>query len=430
MPNVPTTAPSSTPTAAAAAALHQPLVLPNGQTLKNRLAKAAMEEALAEPGQLPGTGSQALYRRWSEGGAGLLITGNVMVAPDALTGPGGLVLEAGTPLAPYRAWAQAAQAGGARVWMQINHPGRQVFAALGNPGYAPSEVPLEMGKHGKLFAPVRALTEAQIAEIVRRFADTARAARDAGFDGVQVHAAHGYLLSQFLSPLANRRTDGYGGPIAHRARLLVEIVRAVKAVAGPAFAVGVKLNSADFQRGGFDESDARAVVEMLNAEGIDLLELSGGSYESPAMQGRTADGRTLAREAYFLEFAQDLARHARMPVMTTGGIRRRAVAQQVLAGGIAVVGLGTALAYAPDLPQRWIAAEAVAEPVPVTWKNKTLGSLATMALARRQLRRMASGLAPSRRLSPLVTFVLDQWRASRLTRRYRAWREGGLQAQR
>ncbi len=407
---------------AASSALHLPLVLPNGQTLKNRIAKAAMEETLAEPGQLPGASSETLYRRWAEGGAGLLITGNVMVAPDALTSPGGLVLEAGTPLAPFRAWARAAQTGGAKVWMQINHPGRQVFAALGNPGYAPSEVALEMGKHGKLFAPVRALTGPEIAAIVRRFGDTARAAREAGFDGVQVHAAHGYLLSQFLSPLANRREDGYGGPIAHRARLLIEVVRAVKAAGGPGFALSVKLNSADFQRGGFDEADARAVVEMLNAEGIDLIELSGGSYESPAMQGRTADGRTLAREAYFLEFAQDLARHARMPVMTTGGIRRRAVAERVLAGGIAVVGLGTALAYEPDLPARWISAEAVAEPVTVTWKNKVLGALATMALARRQLARMASGASPSRRVSPLVTLVLDQWRASRLTKRYLRWR--------
>lgn len=407
-------------------ALHDPLVLPNGQTLKNRIAKAAMEEALAEPGQLPGVGSQQLYRRWAEGGAGLLITGNVMVAPDALTGPGGLVLEAGTPLAPYQAWARAAHtahAGGARIWMQINHPGRQVFAALGNPGFAPSEVALDMGKHGKLFAPVRALTGAEIAAIVRRFADTARAAREAGFDGVQIHAAHGYLLSQFLSPLANRREDGYGGPIAHRARLLIEVVRAVKAVAGRDFAVAVKLNSADFQRGGFDEADARAVIGLLNAEGIDLLELSGGSYESPAMQGRTADGRTLGREAYFLEFAQDLARLALMPVMTTGGIRRRAIAQQVLASGVAVVGLGTALAYAPDLPARWTTAEAVAEPIAVNWKNKAIGSLATMALARRQLRRMAAGIAPTRHVSPFVTLVLDQWRASRLTRRYLRWRQ-------
>lgn len=408
--------------------LFDPVTLPGGQTLKNRIAKAAMEEALAEPGQVPGRGSQVLYRRWAEGGAGLLITGNVMVAPDALTGPGGLVLEAATPRAPYQAWAAAAHAGGARIWMQINHPGRQVFAALGNPGYAPSEVALQMGRHGKLFAPVRALTLHEIRAIVQRFADTARAAHEAGFDGVQVHAAHGYLLSQFLSPNVNRRTDDYGGPIAHRARLLVEVVRAVKAAVPPGFAVAVKLNSADFQRGGFSEDDARAVVEMLNHEAIDLLEISGGSYESPAMQGRTADGRTLAREAYFLEFAQGLAAVARMPLMTTGGIRRRAVAEQVLASGMTLVGLGTALAYEPDLPRRWAQAESVARPVAVNWKSKALGSAATMATVRRQLHRIAAGRRPSSRVWPATSLLLDQLNARCLTRRYLAWRRGEASA--
>ena len=408
--------------------LFDPVTLPGGQILKNRIAKAAMEEGLAEPGQLPGAATELLYRRWAQGGAGLLITGNVMVAADALTGPGGLVLEADTPLAPFRAWADAVHAGGAKVWMQINHPGRQVFAALGNPGYAPSEVALQMGKHGKLFAPVKALSLAQIQDIVRRFAETARAAQQAGFDGVQIHAVHGYLLSQFLSPLANRRTDAYGGGIAQRARLLLEVVRAVKAIVAPGFAVAVKLNSADFQRGGFSEDDARAVVEMLNAEDIDLLELSGGSYESPAMQGRTADGRTLAREAYFLEFAQGLAQAARMPLMTTGGVRRREIAERVVASGMALVGLGTALAYEPDLPRRWQREEAVAEPVAVTWKDKALASLATIATVRRQLHRMGAGRAPSNRVSPLISLVMDQLGARRLTRRYRAWRQAAALA--
>jgi len=402
--------------------LFDAVTLPGGQTLKNRLAKAAMEEGLAEPGQLPGRSSRVLYRRWAEGGAGLLITGNVMVAADALTGPGGLVLEAGTPRAPYEAWAEAAHAGGARIWMQINHPGRQVFAALGNPGYAPSEVALQMGKHGKLFAPVRALNLEEIRAIVQRFADTARAAQEAGFDGVQIHAAHGYLLSQFLSPLANRRGDAYGGAIEARARLLIEVVRAVKAAVSPGFAVAVKLNSADFQRGGFSEHDARAVVQMLNGEEIDLLELSGGSYESPAMQGRTADGRTLAREAYFLEFAQALAKVARMPVMTTGGIRSRAVAERVLGGGMTLVGLGTALAYAPDLPRRWQEGEAVAEPVAVNWQNKALASLATMATVRRQLHRMGAGRAPTGAVWPLASLLIDRLKARRLTKRYREGR--------
>lgn len=402
--------------------LFQTLTLPNGQTLKNRIAKAAMEEALAEPGQVPGLPNQRLYRAWAEGGAGLLITGNVMVAPDALTGPGGLVLTRDTPLAPYQAWAAAAHAGGARIWMQINHPGRQVFKALGNPGWAPSEVPLQLGKHGAMFAPVKALSEAQILAIVQQFADTARAAAAAGFDGVQVHAAHGYLISQFLSPLSNQRPDGWGGDLAGRARLLLQVLRAVKAAVPSGFAVAVKLNSADFQRGGFSEEDARGVLGLLNDEGIDLLELSGGSYESPAMQGRTADGRTLAREAYFLQFAQALAADARMPLMTTGGIGRRAVAEAVLQAGIAVVGMGTALAMAPDLPRRWQREEAVAPRPVVAWRDKAIASLATMAVVRRQLHRLSAGKAPRPGFSPLVSLLQDRFKMARLTRRYRAWR--------
>jgi 2,4-dienoyl-CoA reductase-like NADH-dependent reductase (Old Yellow Enzyme family) len=167
---------------------------------------------------------------------------------------------------------------------------------------------------------------------------------------VQIHAAHGYLISQFLSPLTNRRADGWGGSLVNRARLLLAVVGAVRSRVSAGFSVSVKLNSADFQRGGFSEDDAKQVVLLLNELAVDLIELSGGSCESPAMQGRTADGRTLAREAYFLEFAKDLAAIARMPVMTTGGIARKAVAEQVLASGVAVAGIATALAEVPDLP--------------------------------------------------------------------------------
>ncbi|MBH9551429.1 NADH:flavin oxidoreductase/NADH oxidase family protein [Inhella gelatinilytica] len=403
--------------------LFSPLILPNGQTLKNRLVKAAMEESLAQDGQLPGQGMHRLYRTWAEGGVGLQITGNVMVAADAMTTPGGVVLQAGTPLAPFKAWADAAHSQGARVWMQISHPGRQVMAALGNPGWAPSEVPLKLGQHSKLFAQPKALDVAQIQVIVQQFAQTAAQAEAAGFDGVQIHAAHGYLISQFLSPLANQRSDAYGGAIENRARLLLEVVRAVRAAVRPGFAVGVKLNSADFQRGGFSEADAQAVVGLLNAESIDLLELSGGSYESPAMQGRTADGRTLAREAYFLEFAKDLAAVAQMPVMTTGGVRRREVAQQVVDSGIAAVGLATALAMDPQLPARWARGDLTVPPLPIVpWRNKALVSLTTMAMVRRQMHRLAAGWRPKARLSPWFTLVCDRWQGKRQAQRYRGWR--------
>ena len=402
--------------------LFTPLTLPNGAIVPNRLGKAAMEETLADAGQLPGPAIHRLYRRWAEGGTGLLITGNVMVDRRALTGPGTIALESDTPLAPFAAWAQAARARGAQAWMQINHPGRQVMANMGGLAWAPSAVALDLGKHSKLFAQPVAMADADIADVIERFAATAHAAERAGFTGVQIHAAHGYLISQFLSPLTNRRDDAWGGSLAKRARLLIEVVRAVRARVAPGFCVAVKLNSADFQRGGFSEIEARQVLAMLNGERVDLVELSGGSYESPAMQGRTADGRTLAREAYFLEFARDLAQVATMPLMTTGGIARRAIAEQVLKSGVAIVGMATALAAVPELPREWQAGrEPLANMPAVAWKDKVLASLAQMALVRRRMHALGKGGGALSAYSPLVTLVLDQLRGVRLTRRYRAW---------
>jgi len=403
--------------------LFEPLHLPNGAILPNRLAKAAMEENMAEAGQLPGAALYQLYQAWAAGGTGLIITGNVMVDSRALTGPGAVVLERGTPLESFRTWAASATRHGAQLWMQISHPGRQILAAMGEEAWAPSGVALDLGKHSKMFPMPKAMSEAEIAETIARFADTAQLAEQAGFTGVEIHAAHGYLLSQFLSPLTNQRQDRWGGSLANRARLLLEVVRAVRARVSPGFCMAVKLNSADFQRGGFSEGDAREVILALNGEKVDLIELSGGSYESPAMQGNTADGRTLAREAYFLEFAKELAAIARMPLMTTGGIRRRAVAEQVVASGVAVAGLATALALIPDLPARWRTGEdAVAEAQTVTWKDKALVALATMALVKRRLRALGSGRMRLAQYSPVFTLLADQLRVLRLTRRYRRWR--------
>ena len=373
-------------------------------------------------GQLPGDTLTGLYRSWAKGGVGLIITGNVMVDGRAMTGPGGVVLQQGTPLEPFKRWAKAAQEGGAQVWMQLNHPGRQVFASMGGNCWAPSAVALDMGKHSHLFGTPKAMDEADIAELIERFASSAKMAEQAGFNGVQIHAAHGYLLSQFLSPLTNQRTDQWGGSLENRARLLCEVIRAVRAQVSAEFAVAVKINSADFQRGGFDDADALATLKLLNELAIDLLELSGGSYESPAMQGRTADGRTLAREAYFLEFATDLAKQARMPLMTTGGIRRLAVAEQVIAQGVAMVGMATALTIVPDLPSRWRAGEQTeANLPPVTWSDKTLAALATMSVIKRQLRLLGARRNSKPHASPLLSLILDRLRVKRLTRRYRAW---------
>ena len=410
------------------ASLYEPLVLAGGAEIPNRIAKAAMEENMAEDGQLPGEQLFTLYRTWSNGGAGLLVTGNVMVHAEAMTGPAGVVLDVRTPLEPFREWARAAKSGGAKVWMQINHPGRQVKAAMPGVAWGPSAVKVRAGKASRMLAEPTAMTEVQIAETIERFAVTARRAEEAGFDGVEIHAAHGYLLSQFLSPLANQRGDRWGGPLENRARLLLDIVRAVRAAVRPGFAVAVKLNSADFQRGGFDADDARRVIDMLAPLGVDLVELSGGSYESPAMSGRAvesdraADAHTLAREAYFLELARELAATSPLPLMLTGGITRRPVAEEVVASGVDVVGMGTALAVDPELPHKWRTSnEAKVTLAPVKIEDKAIASAAAMSRVRYQLRRLGRGVGTRPGINPKLALGIDQLREHRALRRYRNW---------
>ncbi|MFG0382000.1 NADH:flavin oxidoreductase/NADH oxidase family protein [Pseudomonas sp. zbq_18] len=399
----------------------QPLQLPNGATLPNRIGKASMEENLADATQGPSTELLRLYQAWADGGAGLLLSGNVMIDRRAMTGPGGVVLEDDRQLDKFREWARIGRAQGAQFWLQINHPGRQMQANLGQPTVAPSAVALDMGGLSKLFPVPKALTDEEIGALIQRFARTAELAEQAGFTGVQIHAAHGYLLSQFLSPLTNKRTDSWGGPLENRARFLLEVVKAVRARVSSGFCVAVKLNSADFQRGGFDAADAKRVVELLNALPVDLVELSGGSYEAPAMQGDARDGRTLAREAYFLEFAGEIAAVARMPLMVTGGIRRLPVVEQVLDSGVAVAGIATALAIEPGLPKRWQAGEQQlsAELPPIRWKNKTLAALAYMATVKFQMRRLSHGKASKPNVSPLRAFLTEQVKTARRTRLYK-----------
>ncbi|MGD9528579.1 NADH:flavin oxidoreductase/NADH oxidase family protein [Pseudonocardia sp.] len=402
--------------------LFSPLPLRSGAVLANRIAKAAMEENMAGTGQLPDRQLLALYRHWGAGGAGLLITGNVMVHAEALTGPAGVVLDDAAPLEPFAEWAAAGRSGGAAMWMQINHPGRQVEADMPGVVWAPSAVGVDVGRHSSRFGRPVAMTSAEIAATVQRFAVTAARADEAGFDGVEIHAAHGYLLSQFLSPLANRRTDEWGGPLENRARMLLDVVRATRAAVSPTFAVAVKLNTADFQRGGFDADDARRVIAMLEPLGVDLVELSGGSYESPAMTGRALDARTRAREAYFLDLAAHLVATSPLPLMLTGGITRGATAERVLDSGVALVGMGTALAVTPDLPLRWRdGREADRALRPVAWSDKTLASAASMAQVRRQMRRVARGSDTTSGALPAYALVSENLQRRRAMHRYRAW---------
>ncbi len=402
--------------------LFTPLLLPNGTRVPNRIAKAAMEENMCDAEHAPSDALLRLYQAWADGGAGLILTGNVMVDHLAMTGPGGVVLENDQHLDRFKEWAQVARSGGAQVWVQISHPGRQMMASMGQETWSASAVPLDMGKLSNQFSVPKAMTPSDIAEVLQRFVRTAQLAERAGFNGVQIHGAHGYLLSQFLSPLCNRRQDAWGGRIDNRARLLVDIVKAVRAVVSPQFAVSVKLNSADFQRGGFSPEDAQQVLQMLNELSVDLVEISGGSYEAPAMQGQARDGRTLAREAYFLEFAQNMLATAQMPLMVTGGIRRKAVAEQVLESGVSMVGIATALAIDPHLPQAWLAGRGVSpELSPMTWKNKTMAALATMARVKYQLKKLSHGQVTNPRISPLWALVTQQIKTAQQTKQYRLW---------
>ncbi len=333
--------------------LASPLTLPCGAVLKNRIAKAAMTEGLADAHSHATKAHRRLYGFWADSGVGLALTGNVQIDRRVLERPGNVVIEDDAGLDALRDWAQVGTRNGQHLWMQISHAGRQAFRYATRQPLGPSAVPVRLLGQVKL---PRALAEEEILDFIRRWAFAAKLAQQAGFTGVQIHSAHGYLLSSFLSPLSNRRTDRWGGSIENRARFLLETVRAVRTAVGDAFAVSVKLNSADFQRGGFSPEDSTAVLGMLNSEGIDLLEISGGNYEQPRLLGVTdaaADSaqvqRTQQREAYFLQYAAEVRELAQMPLMVTGGFRQRETMEQAISSGVCqLIGLGRPFCVAND----------------------------------------------------------------------------------
>lgn len=331
------------------------LKLPCGAVLKNRIGKAPMTEGLADPMNRATGELERLYARWSDGGAGLLVTGNVQVDRRYLERPGNVVIDDNGGIEELKAYARAGTRNGTHLWMQINHPGRQTPRRVNPRPVAPSAVPL--GLPESAFAPPRALEEKEIEDIIFRFGRAAAVARETGFTGVQVHAAHGYLLSQFLSPLANRREDRWGGSLENRARLLLEVVRTVRQAVGPSFPVSVKLNSSDFQTGGFSDEDCLQVVRWLEEAGVDLLEISGGNYEQPSMMagaprnGEAPKESTVKREAYFLDYAERLRAVSRIPLMVSGGFRSRAAMDAALASGaLDMVGVGRPMCVETDMP--------------------------------------------------------------------------------
>lgn len=372
------------------------LTLPNGTVLRNRIAKSAMSEDMANARHIPDERLFRVYGRWANSGAGLIITGNVMVDGTAIGEPNNVVIESGEHLGVLKQWAESARAGGAHVWPQLNHPGRQSPRFLSREPVAPSAVAMEVP--GKIFNTPRALGDGEITDIIGRFGRAASVAKEAGFSGVQLHGAHGYLVSQFLSPHTNRRDDDWGGDAVRRARFLREIVVAMRGEVGGQFPIGVKLNSADFQRGGFTEDESMDVVAMLETLGIDLLEISGGTYEKPAVTGtmEATKASTIAREAYFLEYARKVRSRTKLPIMLTGGFRTRSgMESAVQSGAVDVVGLARPMALEPELPAKLLDGSvegSQAEPRR-TGINK-LDGLLEVAWYSHQIKRMGEGKDP------------------------------------
>tara|TARA_R110001599_G_scaffold66732_1_gene188923 strand:- start:4136 stop:5416 length:1281 start_codon:yes stop_codon:yes gene_type:complete len=380
----------------------------NKANIKNRLFKSAMSEQLADRDNAPTNELIHLYRAWAKGGTGLLVTGNVMVDRNALGEPRNVVLDEKSDIAKFKAWADASTENGAQVWMQLNHPGKQIPSFLSKEPLAPSAVPLGNGLESGFKCP-RALTEAEILAIIERFAWVSAKAKECGFNGVQIHSAHGYLVNQFLSPHHNRRDDQWGGSLENRMRFLMEIYRAIRAAVGDNFPVGVKLNSADFQKGGFDESDSIEVIQALQNEGIDLIEISGGNYENPSMVGSGASESTLKREAYFLDYAEKAQKIMNVPLVVTGGFRSASAMNSAIASGAAdMIGIARPLALDPALANKLIASDKHSIQLPVLSTGiKALDAMTMLDITwyEHQLERIGKGKSPKPNLSEWVSVL-------------------------
>lgn len=332
--------------------LNQELPLPCGATLPNRIAKSAMSENMSLRHHGPTPKLIHAYQRWADGGAGLIITGNVMISRDALGEPGNVVVEDRADFSALQNWAATVKGTGQHIWPQLNHPGRQAIGAINKEVVAPSTVGMQMKGMTSMFKQPRALTEPEIHDIIERFGTTAAIMQEAGFTGVQIHGAHGYLVSQFLSPLVNQREDQWGGSLENRARFVLEVYRNIRAKVGPKFPIGIKINSADFQRGGFTEEESMRVVRLLDAEGVDLIEISGGTYEKPAMVSSKKKS-TREREAYFLDYVEKVRKTLKTPLMLTGGFRTVSTMEKAIADGeVDVVGIARPFTLYPNLPKR------------------------------------------------------------------------------
>ena len=329
--------------------LFTPITLPNGTTIKNRFFKSAMSEGMGTRDFQPKKNIATLYKRWAEGGTGLIITGNIMVDPKGTAEPGNIVFDKNSNMEILKIWAKQGQQHGAKVMVQLNHPGKQAPKTVSKQTVAPSAVPLGNGLN-KLFSTPRALTTSEVEELVQKFVTSAKVAKEAGFSGVQIHAAHGYLISQFLSPHDNRRTDKYGGSLENRMRFLKEIYLGMREELGKNFTIGIKINSTDFKEDGLTEEDSlKTIIELANL-GLDFVEISGGTYERPAMMGATSKS---TNQVFFAEYSKKLKQKIEIPVVVTGGIRSINAMNTLLNDNTTdFIGIARPLTIDPNIPNK------------------------------------------------------------------------------
>lgn len=391
--------------------LQDEIVLPNGSILSNRIAKSAMSENLSNKHHEPTPILIDAYKKWAQSGAGLLITGNIMIDSEAIGEPRNVVVENRNNFEILKEWAESVKDTNTQLWAQLNHPGRQAMEQINYILKAPSAVPLKTGGRKNASAKIpEALTENEILVIIEAFANTSVILKEAGFSGVQIHGAHGYLVSQFLSPYTNVRKDKWGGSLENRARFVVEVYRKIRAKVGNSFPIGIKLNSADFQKGGFSEEESMEVVKILSKEGIDLIEISGGTYEAPAMMGKRK-ASAVKREAYFMDYIEKARKITNTPLMLTGGFRTSSVMRDAISSNqLDIIGIARPFAIFPNI------ANEIFEETRLNFEtkiNKTgvkaIDGMMNIIWYELQIKRIGQGKTPNPNLSAWTVFLNYVW---------------------
>ena len=391
--------------------LEEEMILPNGSILSNRIAKSAMSENLSNKYNEPTPILIEVYKKWAQSGAGLLITGNIMIDSKAIGEPRNVVVENRKNFEILKEWAESVKGTDTHLWAQINHPGRQAMEPINRDLKAPSAVPLKSGgrKYASKKIPI-ALNESQILAIIEAFGNTAIILKDAGFSGVQIHGAHGYLVSQFLSPYSNIRSDKWGGSLENRARFVIEVFRKIRARVGKSFPIGIKLNSADFQKGGFSEEESMEVVKILSKEGIDLIEISGGTYEAPAMMGKRKKS-TIKREVYFMDYIEKASKITTTPLMLTGGFRTTSIMKDAIASNqLDIIGIARPFTVYPNIGNEIFNNSRINFNTKIKKTGvKGIDGAMNIIWYESQIKRLGKGKVPKPDLNPWLVFIKYSW---------------------